>query len=58
MEDSVTLTKMEWLQRGHDLLERAWHDMVNQTKEKQQNLLHMQQQQQQQQQNHSAGQTR
>lgn len=57
MEDSVTLTKMEWLQRGHDLLERAWHDMVNQTKEKQQNLLHMQQQQQQQQ-NHSAGQTR
>jgi hypothetical protein len=22
------MTKLEWLQRGHDLLERAWHDMV------------------------------
>jgi hypothetical protein len=26
--DKVTMTKKEWLQRGHDLLERAWHDMV------------------------------
>ena len=22
------MTKLEWLQRGHDLLERAWNDMV------------------------------
>ena len=28
MGDSVTMTKMEWLKRGHDLLERAWQDMV------------------------------
>lgn len=26
--EKVTMTKREWLQRGHDLLERAWHDMV------------------------------
>ena len=26
--EKVTMTKLEWLQRGHDLLERAWNDMV------------------------------
>lgn len=41
--DKVTLTKLEWLQRGQDLLERAWHDMVLHEKGKQQ---HQQQQHQ------------
>jgi len=26
--DTVTLTKREWLAKGHELLERAWYDMV------------------------------
>lgn len=26
--DTVTLTKREWLAKGHELLERAWVDMV------------------------------
>lgn len=31
--DQVTMTKMEWLQRGHDLLERAWHEMVEKNRQ-------------------------
>ena len=32
--ESVTMTKREWLARGHELLERAWYDMVQQEKAK------------------------
>jgi len=35
LSDKVTMTKMEWLQRGQDLLERAWHDMVLNEKQRQ-----------------------
>jgi len=35
LNDKVTMTKMEWIQRGHDLLERAWHDMVLNEKNRQ-----------------------
>jgi hypothetical protein len=35
LAEKVTMTKMEWLQRGHDLLERAWHDMVTNEKSRQ-----------------------
>jgi hypothetical protein len=34
MGDRVTMTKLEWLQKGHELLERAWHDMVSWEKAK------------------------
>jgi len=38
------MTKLEWLQRGHDLLERAWHDMVLNEKGKQAKAASAQQQ--------------
>jgi hypothetical protein len=42
--ERVTMTKLEWLQRGHDLLERAWHDMVLNEKGKQAKAAAAQQQ--------------
>ena len=49
LEDEVTMTKIEWLDKGREILERAWYEMV-QTQKRRKELLQRQQQQQQHQQ--------